>query len=330
MYGLGILALAFVGWPGMVAAAQWANPELLVTPEEVKQNIANPDWVVVDCRDLKDYAKGHIAGAISLGKRCKKALRDPTARVFRDLSKYDRLLGKVGIGNDTQVVLYHGDVGTITDVGVAFWVLEYLGHEGKVRVLNGGLDAWRKAGNRLESKPTIKTPKTFTVNVVPRRYASTGEVLQIAEGTIDDEQLIDSRTKKEHQGKDIRAVRGGFVPNTTINKSHIDTLLNKKDPKTGKLKRVAYFDPDEAEKAFGSLDKNLRTVAYCQTGTRSAMTYLQLRLLGFKDPANWDESWRVYGSQLEFPVANEQWFNFASVNKKIKKLEKKVAELEKK
>jgi hypothetical protein len=58
------------------------------------------------------------------------------------------------------------------------------------------------------------------------------------------------------------------------------------------------------------------------------MTYLQLRLLGFKDPANWDESWRVYGSQLSYPVGGEQWYNFASVNNKIKSLEAKVKALE--
>ena len=54
-----------------------------------------------------------------------------------------------------------------------------------------------------------------------------------------------------------------------------------------------------------------------------------MRALGFKDPANWDESWRVYGSNLEFPVEDEQWYNFAGVNKKIKNLEKKVEALEK-
>jgi hypothetical protein len=59
------------------------------------------------------------------------------------------------------------------------------------------------------------------------------------------------------------------------------------------------------------------------------MTYLQLRALGFNDPANWDESWRVYGSTQDFPVEDEQWYNFAGVNKKIKKLEKKVDALEK-
>jgi thiosulfate/3-mercaptopyruvate sulfurtransferase len=325
--GIGVLVLFLISWVGIASASKWENPGLLVTPEVVKKNINKPDWVVVDCRDLKDYAKGHIPGAISLGKRCKKALRDPTARVFRDTTKYEKLFGKVGIGNGTHAVFYHGDVKTLTDATVGFWIMEYLGHD-KVHVLNGGLDAWRKAGNRLDKKPVKKSAKKFKAKVVASRYATTGEILKIAKGKAKATQLIDSRTKKEFDGKDIRAIRGGRIPNVTINKSHLDTVLQKKDKKTGKMKPTGYLDPDAALKAFGKLAKNKRTVAYCQTGTRSTMTYLQLRLLGFKNPANWDESWRVYGSQLAYPVEGEQWFNFASMNKKMKKLEKKVKELE--
>jgi thiosulfate/3-mercaptopyruvate sulfurtransferase len=202
IYGVAVLSLAIAGWAGMAsAAAKWANPELLVTPEEVKKNVTKADWVVVDCRDLADYAKGHIPGAISFGKKCKSALRDSTSRIFMDTSKYEKFLGKVGIGNDTHVILYHGDMKTITDVGVAFWILEYLGHEGKVHVLNGGLDAWRKAGNRLDSEPVIKSAKTFTAKVVPNRYSPTSEILEIAQGKAKTTQLVDSRTEGEYEGE---------------------------------------------------------------------------------------------------------------------------------
>ena len=51
---------------GIAFAAEWANPELLVTPEEVEKNIDKPDWVVIDARELKDYAKGHIPGAATI------------------------------------------------------------------------------------------------------------------------------------------------------------------------------------------------------------------------------------------------------------------------
>jgi len=324
---ISILGIFLGGWAGTAAAAEWANPDLLVSPETVKENINKADWVVVDCRDLKDYVKGHIPGAISLGKRCKKALRDATARVFRDTSKYEKILGKAGIGNDTHVVFYHGDIKTLTDATVGFWILEYLGHD-KVHVLNGGLDAWRKAGNRLDNKLVKKSPATFKVNVVPSRYASTDEILQIAAGEAKSTQLIDSRTKGEFTGKTMKALRGGHIPNVTMNASHLDTLLQKEDPKSGKMVATGYLDPDAANKAFGHLDKSQRTIGYCQTGTRSTMTYLQFRLMGFEDPANWDESWRVYGSQVAYPVAGEQWYNFGKINKQIKKLEKKVKTLE--
>lgn len=322
------LSLCLGAWLGNASAANWANPELLVTVEDLQKNLDNSDWAVVDCRDLQDYLKGHIPGAISLGKRCKKALRDKTSRVFRDTGKYETLLSKVGIGNNDHVVFYYGDIKTLTDATVGFWIMEYLGHD-KVHVLNGGLDAWRKAGNRLDSKPVKRAATSFKSNVVANRYGETSEILEIAQGQKNGTQLIDSRTGNEHVGSDIRAIRGGHVPHTTINVSHIDTLAKVKNPKTGKLEPIAYFDPDESSKAFASLDKNKRTLAYCQTGTRSTMTYFEMRLLGFKEPANWDESWTVYGSQLSYPVEGEQWFNFASLNKQLKALEKKVANLEK-
>ncbi|GBD98355.1 putative thiosulfate sulfurtransferase [bacterium BMS3Abin07] len=316
---------------GLVSAAQWANPGLLVNAETVAKNITRPNWVVVDCRDLKKYVKGHIPGAISLGKRCKKALRDSTARVWRNTSKYEKLFGKAGIGNNTHVVFYHGGIKDFPDATVAFWVMEYLGHK-KVHVLNGGIDAWRSAGHRLDKKPVRKAPKTFTAKVNHKLYASTDEILKIAKGKIKNEQLIDSRTHKEYIGKDCRAIRCGHVPNVITNVSHLDTVVRKADSKK-KLQPTGYLSPDVLAKKFGKLNKNKRTIAYCQTGTRSTLTYLELRLMGFKNPANWDDSWRVWGTHYaDYPVEapnGEQFYNFAKVNKTLKKLKKKVAKLEK-
>lgn len=308
-------------------AAGWANPELLLSAKQLKKNIDKADWVVLDCRTLKHYAKGHIPGAISLGKRCKKALRDKTSRVFRNHSKYDKLFSKVGIGNDMHVVVYgeHVVTDTLKDTTVAFWILEYLGHD-KVHFLNGGIDGWKNAGYPLDNKPTIKPKKTFKSRPVHSRYATTDEIYQIATGKAK-AQLIDARTAAEGKGSDMRSLRQGKVPGTTINVSHKDTYDKSKDPATGKMKDNGFLSYERVASFYKDLDKNQRTVAYCQTGTRSTLTYLQLRLLGFKDPANWDESWRVWGSSLNnYPVENEQWFDFT----RMKKLEKRVKKLEKK
>lgn len=292
-------------------AASWAHPELLLTPDAVEKNAVKADWVVVDCRDLKDYAKGHVPGAISLGKPCKKALRDATARAFKDSKKYETLFGKSGIGNDTHVVFYgeHKVTDTFKDVTVAFWIMEYLGHD-KAYVLNGGMDAWLKAGKKLTNQPSMKPEKQFKAKLVASRIAGNDEMLQIAEGKKQGVTVIDARSKAEHNGDDIRALRGGHVPNTTANISHKDTMDQEKDAKTGKDVDNGYLSPDRVAGFYKDFDKSKRTIAYCQTGTRSTLTYLELRLLGFKDPANWDESWVVWGSNVRYPVANEQWLNF--------------------
>jgi thiosulfate/3-mercaptopyruvate sulfurtransferase len=199
--------------------------------------------------------------------------------------------------------------------------------------MDGGLEAWRNSGFRLEKDPTIKEPKTFKANVVASRIATTDEILAIATGKETGVQVIDSRSKKEYDGDDIRAIRGGHVPNTTVNVSHKDTMIKELDKKTEKMEATGFIDAKAVQEKFGSLDKSKRTIGYCQTGTRSTLTYLELRLLGFKDPANWDDSWRVYASDLAAnrPVeaANgEQWYNFDGVNKDLKKLKEQVKELE--
>ncbi len=323
-----MLGLALTGASG-ISAAEWANPQLLVTPEIVAENIDKANWVVVDCRPLNEYIAGHIPGAISLGDKCDQALRDETNRAFRDISKYERLLGKVGIGNDSNVVFYHGNQWTLLDASVAFWILEYLGHD-KVYVLDGGVDAWRKAGNRLSNKPSRKEPAVFKANPVQSRYATSEEMLRVGRGDISGIQLIDSRTESESDGSEVHALRGGSIPNTTINVSHETTLATRKNRRSGEMEIIEYFDSDVVSRAFAGLDKNQRTVAYCHTGTRSAMTYLQLRLLGFKEPANYDESWTVYGSNVEFPVADEQWFDFWNAQWQIEDLERRIKSLEEK
>jgi thiosulfate/3-mercaptopyruvate sulfurtransferase len=299
-------------------AADYANPQLLVTPADIEKNMGK--WVVIDCRDDKAYAAGHIPGAINLGGACGKVLRDTTLRV-RKTEDLEKLLGNAGVSMDKPVVVY-ADAHLITSASVAFWILEYLGHD-KVHFLNGGIEDWREAGKSLESEARKVSASSFKAKIAKGRIATTDEMVKIAKGETRAVQVIDSRTEKEHAGDDIRALRGGHIPNTTVNVSHIKTY----DVQTGKVHTM-----DELEKLFGKLDRSKRTVPYCQTGTRSTLTYLELRLMGFKDPANYDDSWIIYGSNVAYPTANENWYDFVKVNdalKAVDALKKEIEELKK-
>lgn len=295
-------------------AAEYVNPQLLATPAEIEKNMGK--WVVIDCRDDKAYAEGHIPGAINLGGACAKVMRDTTLRV-KKTGDLEKMLGEAGVSMDKPVVVY-ADAKLITGASVAFWVLEYLGHK-DVRFLNGGIEEWTAAGKPLEKAPVKLPAAAFKANVIKSRIATTDEMVKIAKGEIKGVQVIDSRTEKEHKGDDIRALRGGHIPNTTMNVSHVDTY----HVETGEL-----YSAGSLEALFGKLDKNKRTIPYCQTGTRSTLTYLQLRLMGFKDPANYDDSWIIYGSNVNNPVANENWYDYVKVNDALKTIDALKKEIE--
>jgi thiosulfate/3-mercaptopyruvate sulfurtransferase len=299
---LSVLAVFLLLISSSAFSAQYANPQLLVSPADIEQHAGK--WIVLDCRDvkavadkktgetMKGYVDGHIPGAINLGGDCSKVLREKeTSTVFTDTRKYEKILGDAGIANGDTVVIY-GDIPRITHATVGFWILEYLGQK-DVRFLNGGIKAWEDAGKKLDTAETKLPPKKYKVHLVRSRIATTEEVLKIARGEVKGPQIIDSRTSAEYAGTDVRAKRGGHIPNCLLNVNHVEMY----DKATGKIKSM-----DELEKLYGKLDKNKRVIPHCQTGTRSTLTYLAFRLMGFKNPANYDDSWIIWGNREDTPI----------------------------
>jgi thiosulfate/3-mercaptopyruvate sulfurtransferase len=306
---------------GFADGADYVNAGLLADVKMVSDNAGKADWVVIDCRDGHAYAAGHIPGAITLGDACGKVLRDATHRE-KKTGELEKLLGEAGVSMDKHVVVY-ADAKLITSTSVAFWILEHLGHD-KVHFLNGGIEAWQESGKPLETVGKKLPPAVFKAKPVAGRLATTDEMVKIAKDELKGVNVIDSRTENEHKGTDMRALRGGYIPNTTVNVSHVKTY----DVQAGTVHSM-----EDLEAIFGTLDRGKRTVAYCQTGTRSTLIYLELRLMGFKDPANYDDSWIIYGSNVAYPVANENWYDFVKVNDTIKavgELRKAVEELKNK
>jgi len=283
------------------SGAEYANPQLLVSPPDIEQHAGK--WIVLDCRDvtavpdketgetLKGYADGHIPGAITLGGDCSKILREKPSTVFTDTRKYEKILGDAGISRRNTVVIY-GDTPRITHASVGFWILEYLGQK-DVRFLNGGINAWEAAGKKLDTVETKLPPKLYKVHIVKSRIATTEEMLKIAKGLVEGPQVVDARTSAEYEGTDVRAKRGGHIPNCTLHVPHVEIY----DQATGKIKSM-----DELDKLYGKLDKNKRVIPHCQTATRSTLTYLAFRLMGFKDPANYDDSWIIWGNREDTPI----------------------------
>lgn len=140
--------------------------------------------VAIDCRhDLslpqlgrEQFAAAHIPGAVFA--HLDHDLSGPvTAQSGRhplpDRLTLAKFLGAAGIDSDTHVVAYDQDKSMFA--ARLWWLLRWLGHE-RVSVLNGGLAAWQAAGLPLQSTPTARGARAFSVRPALAQAVTTAEV----------------------------------------------------------------------------------------------------------------------------------------------------------
>ncbi len=326
--GLGTLLALFLS-AGIGAA--YAD-HVIVDTDYVVTNKDKPGVVLVDARAASDYKKGLIPGAVALGERPGAvALRDVNARIL-PVKKLEKILGEAGLTLGNEIIVYgaKGDTGP----DVVFWILEYLGAE-KVKVYHGGIDDWTAAKHPLTNEARKLPVAQFTAKVRADVMATTDYVKKNLQNK--EIQFIDTRTVKEYEGDDIRALRGGYIP--AVNHVNIPYEQAWKDPETAKklaAKTVtdrdgmALKDTAALKELYKGVDPNKEVVVICQSGTRSTQTYAVLREAGYKKVRNYDDSWIVWGSNLDLPASNVSHYDFVKVNAalgRLDALEKQMAEI---
>src|SRR5208337_1971104 len=130
------------------------SADLVVDTRFVAERLGKPDWVILDTRAPEEYKESHIQGAINLGKRADKALRDTTERSYTIVPAIEKTLGAAGIGSDKHIILYGKAVDVYYNT-VPFWILEYLGCNSSfmkctVHYYDGGIERWEAEGGAVE------------------------------------------------------------------------------------------------------------------------------------------------------------------------------------
>lgn len=144
--------------------------QTLIRTEQLAAQLDRTHWRIVDCRfslleperGRLDYQAGHIPGAVYAhldddlagpvlpGRSGRHPLPDP--------QQLAAMLGRWGIGNETQVVAYDDATGGIA--ARLWWLLRWLGHDA-VAVLDGGWQAWRREGRPQSQALHAHQPETF-------------------------------------------------------------------------------------------------------------------------------------------------------------------------
>src|SRR6266542_4520514 len=192
----------------------YAKP-VLVSTVWVAEHLNEQDVVVAECDENPDlYDEGHVAGAVRLHWR--DDLQDPVERDLIEKTEFEKLMGSLGIGNQTTVVLY-GDRNNWF-AAYAYWYLKIYGHE-DFRLMNGGRQKWADENRELTPDEPSRAKVSYTAQ---ERDESLRAYRDYVHGAIDidGKVLVDVRSPQEYSGDLLAppgyesegAQRGGHIP----------------------------------------------------------------------------------------------------------------------
>lgn len=248
-----------------------AQQPVFVSPQWLNENIKNPILVILYTGFIvkADYDREHIEGSRFLWPEW-LAYNTPEANmVSADMNSATRVLQNLGINKNSTIVICHKGA-DVTIASRMFLSLEHYGLKGKVSFLNGGIEAWKKAGYPVTKKPAeFKKGNFVAVDnslIVGKEYVQKSLLDKSAE-------VVDARAKRWYDGDPAGNPRDGHI------------VWAKNIPYPEMIDSTNTFKPVEMlEKNFSSVvpDKQKEVVVYCFVGQTASVNYLVGRSLGYK------------------------------------------------
>jgi thiosulfate/3-mercaptopyruvate sulfurtransferase len=278
----------------------------LISVSELKVLSDSSVCRIVDCRfnlmqvdkGHEEYLAGHIPGAVYA--HLDEDLASPvTATSGRhplpDVATLVKSIENWGIGQDTQVVVYDHANGAIA--ARLWWLLRWLGHD-KVAVLNGGIVAWKEAGEALTTEIADYPRSSFAGRADVSMVATTEEIVAaISSG--EPLGLVDAR--------DAARFGGETEPIDTV-AGHIPGAMNwpfqngvRAD---GRWLSAGELASSWQELLPGALDEPL--IAMCGSGVTACHLVISARLAGLAEPRLYVGSWSEWIRDDRRPVSTPE------------------------
>ena len=297
----GLAFAAFLVFALQGALAQAATP--LVDATWVRAKAGDRDVVVLDIRNelgkgsKKAYLAGHIPGAVysdylTAGWRSKV---DGVAGQLSPVPKLEALIGGLGIGNDSHVVIVAGGVSAL-DMGSAtrvYWTFKVLGHDA-VSILDGGYRAYAAdKANPVETGWNEPAPATFKADFRPELVADRDDVNAAIDSDV---ALMDMRPEDQYQGKKAHELskRKGTIPGA-VNVPESRTTVDG-----GRFIDAGAMSELLAAAGVGEEDE---AIAFCNTGHWASLGWFaKSEILGQKNVRLYDGSMVDWSARPELPV----------------------------
>ncbi|MFN8548783.1 MAG: rhodanese-like domain-containing protein [Candidatus Eisenbacteria bacterium] len=266
-----LLLLAFV--PSHVTAG--TGPDLALLSIDALRT-APGSWVILDARPPAAFHQGHIPSAHSLSWET-YTRTDASGVPYQPWPREElaKAFGELGLTEGSAVLVYGDADQSWGGEGWTAWLLAWMGHQGPIRLLDGGIAAWREAKLPLVTDEAKPAPLTYRPGARPELDITTHDLRAAPESFA----LVDVRSDAEwlvdripgakhiawdrfHEGEDRRP----------LSPTALSALL-----------------------AESGVNPERPVVYYCAGGIRSAYTWLVHQLSGLPPARNYEggmEEWK--------------------------------------
>lgn len=237
------------------------------------------------------FLSDHIAGAQFFDIEAVSDHSTPLPHMAPSPDVFAQAVGKMGISAGDAVVVY--DRQGLFSAARVWWTFKLMGHR-DVRVLRGGLPAWKAAGLPIAS--TVATPVATTY--APQFQNQMVMNLRDLRAYLDanDVRVLDARPYGRFTGEAPEprpGLRSGHMPGSR-------SLPASDLIRYGALKPTEELRQMLAERG---VDSNSEVVTSCGSGVTAAIISLALAETGHSRAALYDGSWAEWGqTDLDTPV----------------------------
>lgn len=264
------------------------SPDLLVDVPWLVENKDSID-LIIDLSDAEVYQNGHIPGAVHVWWQDAMPLHAANYGEGGALSNPAEESLTLDVPMESRIVVY--DNMASERASWFLWLLRTNGY-GNSWVLDGGLSAWKGAGEPISTEsaslPSIATPTPQWIS------ANEIETAELAE-RLDDPSLtiIDTRTHEQREDTINETIRTGQIPGSWW------------IPAPSVMREDGTFkSPEELRDLFAplGLEPDSEIAVYGRFGSETGRVWLALHRAGYHNLRVYDDGWVHWGWNESLPI----------------------------
>lgn len=288
------------------------NSHTLIEVEDLAQRLnSDSDVFVFDCRfSLEDdqygqdrYATDHIPSAqyAHLNQQLSAPVV-PGVTGRHPLPAKESFASQIrqwGVTPGALVIAYDDSNGIFA--ARLWWMFRWLGHS-SVLVLNGGIDAWTKAGHSLDRESPRYSQSSFQALSAITRSADADEVLnEVRNSEVLDDSGVHSRILADARA--LPRFRGDSEPLDPV-AGHIPGAICL--PFTENCHAGRFLAAGALRQRFNDagIKPDTRVTCYCGSGVTAAHNILALVHAGFPEPILYAGSWSQWITDPARPISS--------------------------